>query len=166
MSRDSAWKHLELVTGWVRFADSKAATVLAGSGVLAGLLIQQLRSDAGRHATSPSAIFLILALLLLAGAVTMAFFALLPSVSHPTPSVLIFFGDVAREYPNREKEFSQEFVALMNDEDRQVNQVARQVWSLSLIASRKFRYTTVSTVLAASGLSAAGIGAFLSVVWA
>jgi hypothetical protein len=89
---DTAWKTLERVNEWIRFADAKAIAILAGSGVLGGLVVRALPewAEAKQHPWHSSLLWI--SLIFLAFAVLFSLAVLTPkrdvTIQHPVSAAV------------------------------------------------------------------------------
>ena len=161
MHSDDAWAALDQVGQWTRFADAKAAVILASSGVLGGLLLGRPAS-AGHDAAAIRGIMLGVGLVAVALSAVFSLRALQPRlrIRRVTPTSLLFFDHVARRYAGDAAEYVAAFTQASAD-DALSQDVIGQVWANSIVARRKFRQVTVATWLLGLALVAGGVTVFL-----
>ncbi|MFF5073960.1 Pycsar system effector family protein [Micromonospora olivasterospora] len=120
----------------IRFADVKAAAVLAAAGVLAG----QLPSAHGSWAKgvlSVAGICIVLSALL-------ALYTLAPRRQAAPAWSLHYYDHVARRYGKDREAFVDAWVAAAADEDAFERAIAGQIWAANMVAYRKFTRITWS----------------------
>ncbi|WP_430495935.1 Pycsar system effector family protein [Micromonospora trifolii] len=127
--RDMKHASLQQANEMIRFADVKAAAVLAAAGVLAG----RLPSAHGPWATG---------VLLVAGACValsalLALYALAPRRQVTTGS-LHYYEHVARRYGNDQEAFIDAWLEAAADINAFERAVLAQIWAVNMVASRKF----------------------------
>ena len=161
MNSNDAWAALDQIAQWGRFADAKAAVILASSGVLGGLLLSR-PATAGHEASTVRAIVLGAGLVAVALGALFSLRALQPRlrVQRVTPTSLVYFDHVARRYAGSASDYVADFTAASAD-GALGQDVIGQVWANSMIARRKFRQVTIATWLLGLGLVACGVAVFL-----
>lgn len=135
---EDAWRLLNSVNEWVRFADAKAGGALAGAGVLAGALATAGLSDKFDHAPTAAVALGATSGGLAVVAAALALWALLPTLRVGEPVSLIYFEHVARKYKDDIAGHAAAVRALITDEEQYFQQVAAQVWANSKVARAKF----------------------------
>jgi hypothetical protein len=132
------WKTLQLVNEWIRFSDAKAAAVLAGSGLLGGLVVHSVPSyqQFGDHLVRSA--LLILALVCVVTSFLLALMALTPILRAEERPSLVYFRHIAEDYSTDRETFVARFIALAGEEEEFQRQLAEQIWANSIIAKRKF----------------------------
>jgi Family of unknown function (DUF5706) len=158
---DDAWAALDQLAQWIRFADAKAAVILASSGVLGGLLLARPAS-AGHDAAAIRGIVLGVGLVAVALSALFSLRALQPRlrIRRVSPTSLLYFDHVARRYAGNAAEYVGAFTGASAD-GALGQDVIGQVWANSVVARRKFRQVTVATWLLGLGLVTAGVAVFL-----
>jgi hypothetical protein len=163
MATDDPWKALEIIGDWVRFADAKAGAVLASSGILAGLTIQRLPAALASRSAALQVACLAATVLALSGSAFAALMVLIPRTRTTSPTSLLHFADIARKYRGRRSHFADDFHRMLVDESALTSQIADQVWAMSLVATRKFRYMSMAIRLLGTGLITAALASLLAV---
>ena len=152
---DQAWGVLEQVAKWIVHAEGKASLTLASGGVIGGVLFSVVNGRQLDVATSCSAWFC--AALILASGLCAAV-SLWPRVGRfREPVSLLYFGEIARRYPDSPAPYAEALTALLREPDRLAKQIANQIWANSLIAARKFRWANVGLGVLISALLALGL---------
>lgn len=159
---EDAWRLLNSVNEWVRYADAKAAGSLAGAGVLGGALAQAGLSDkfdaasgwvVGLAAASGvAAVF----------AAAVAIWSFIPTLRVGEPLSLIYFEHVARRYKDDTEGHAAAVRALLADEDEYFKQVTAQVWANSKVARGKFLASGIALFVLGIGVLLAAAAATLS----
>ncbi|WP_088998256.1 Pycsar system effector family protein [Micromonospora echinofusca] len=156
MTADNGWKALGQVNEWIRFADAKAAAVLAASGVLGGLLVKRIPRLADFKDEPVYAGLLVVAILCLGGAALIASRILAPRLRTGEARSLIYFDHVARRYGGDRRGYVDTFTALTADEERFERHLAEQVWANSKVARAKFRRVAVAIYLLGAAMLSSG----------
>jgi Family of unknown function (DUF5706) len=157
---DSAWKTLERVNEWIRFADSKAVALLTGNGVLGGFVIRAMPrwSQVGTHPWRYW--FLATSLGFVMAAILSNLRVLTPKLKAGEPRSLLYFDHVGKRYRDPTN-FNHAFRELLNDEPRLIDQIADQVWANSRVARKKFVAAGWATRFTALALALAGLGGIM-----
>jgi hypothetical protein len=133
--REAGHASLQQANEMVRFADVKAAAVLAATGVLLG----QLPSAHGFWAKG---------VLLVAGGcvVLSALLALYTLAPRPVTAVwsLHYYGNVAQRYGDDREAFVDAWLEAEADERAIERAIAGQIWAANMVAYRKFARVTWS----------------------
>jgi hypothetical protein len=135
---EDAWRLLNSVNEWVRYADAKASGALAGSGVLAGALATAGLSDKFKHASELAVVFGVASGFCAVVAAAIALWSLLPTLRAGEPASLIYFEHVARRFKDDTAGHAAAVRELINDDALYFEQVAAQVWANSKVARSKF----------------------------
>lgn len=136
----TVWSVFVNVNEWVKHAETKLGVVLAFLGVLAAGLIT-LVIEVGRPSIPMLWIEALTGafLLLAAGAATLG---LLPQFAHErdeSKANPLYYGDVHRHLGGQE-DYADHLRATLRDEDRVVNELARQIVANSAVAVRKYTW--------------------------
>jgi hypothetical protein len=144
----------------IRFADLKAAAVLAAAGVLASQLCAAWSFwDQGGSAWTRGLV--IIAVSAVAVSTLLALSTLVPRQQESAPSSLHHYHQVARRFRVDREGFVDAWLASAADHENTERAIAAQIWAANLIANRKFTQMAWSirmlvvgvTVLALSVLS-------------
>ncbi len=132
-----AWNAVGLVNEWVRHAEAKAATTLAASGVLSGVLYNLVKDQVGigwtlKIAAPASASLIIVA----AVCATVALWPRLRSKDTPTSS--LYFDHIARRHPHSSKAYIDELKALVANPSQLLEELGQQVWANARVARKKY----------------------------
>lgn len=160
---EDAWRILDTVRDWTKHAEAKAATTLAASGVLAGVLYSLVT---GAHTGSPwfAAAALLAAVCAVAAGLT-AGLVLWPRqrISDPTlPTSLLYYDHIGRAYAGSHAAYRARLHALLRDEEALETAVAEQIWAGALVARRKYYWVGRSIGLLLVALTALAVAAVLS----
>ncbi|MFF5217831.1 Pycsar system effector family protein [Micromonospora sp. NPDC000442] len=118
----------------IRFADVKAAAILAAAGVLAG----QLPSGHGYWAR---AVLLVAGICIVLSAL-LALYTLAPRRQMTTAWSLHYYDHVARRYGDDREAFIDAWVEAAADEASFERAVVGQIWAANMVAYRKFTRIT------------------------
>lgn len=132
--REAERVSLQQANEMIRFADVKAAAVLAAAGVLAG----QLRSAHGSWARG---VLLVASVCIVLGAL-LALYTLAPRRQATTAWSLHYYDHVARRYGDDREAFIDAWVEATSDEDAFERAVVGQIWAANMVAYRKFTRIT------------------------
>lgn len=159
---EDAWRLLNSVNEWVRYADAKAGGALAGAGVLAGALASAGLSDKFNDAPAGAVAFGAAAGLCALIAAAVALWSLLPTLRAGEPASLIYFEHVARKFKDDTKGHAAAVKALVTDEEKYFEQVAAQVWANSKVARSKFLASAWALTTLGLGVLLGGVAAIIT----
>ncbi|MEU4643389.1 Pycsar system effector family protein [Micromonospora sp. NPDC023814] len=134
--REAERASLQQANEMIRFADVKAAAVLAAAGVLAG----QLPSAHGSWAKG----VLFVAGICIVLSALLALDTLAPRRQVEPARSLHYYDHVARRYGDDREAFVDAWVEAAADEDAVERAVAGQIWAANMVAYRKFTRITWS----------------------
>lgn len=162
---EEVWHAFAQVNDWIRFADAKAAALLATGGVLGGLLVNATPSSlpASRLGVATIVLF-VLAATADAFSVLMSLLALQPRLGARTAATsLIYFDHIARRFGDDRDGFVEAFADISTGAatDALSRDISRQIWANSLVARRKFRHVTSATWLLGAAMLVSGVAALL-----
>jgi hypothetical protein len=136
---------LQQANEMIRFADVKAAAVLAAAGVLAGQLPSEDRSWAKG--------VLLVAGVCIALSALLALYTLAPRRAAAAWS-LHYFDHVARRYGDDREAFIDAWTEQAADEDAFKREIIGQIWAANMVAYRKFTQITWSIRILVVGVVA------------
>ena len=166
-SPDQAWKALSLVVDWIKHAETKAAALLAATGVAGGVLYNLVKNQ-----SDPSRALNIIAgvagtLLFLAG--MFAALALKPRLrAKEEPTSSLYYHHIARKHTRAAGSavYSQLVLELTSDGEKLVNEVATQIWANAHVASEKYRWINLSMAMFLSALPfLSGVAVVITMGW-
>ena len=136
-----AWKAVGLVNEWVRHAETKAAGVLATSGVVGGVLFNLVKDQTkfGWVVTIAGPACGALAF----AAALLAVCALWPRLrSKETPTNVLYFDHIARRFPKKgdDSRYVKELTEVLANPSVLMAQLGQQVWANARVARRKFKF--------------------------
>ncbi|WP_433831187.1 Pycsar system effector family protein [Actinoplanes sp. CA-015351] len=137
----------------IRFADVKAAAVLAAAGVLASQLWTARNLwDRSGHAWTHGLI--IAAVCAIALSALLALYTLVPRQQESASESLHHYRQVARHFGDDREGFVDAWLDSAADHEATERAVAAQIWAANLIANRKFAQMKWSIRLLVIGISA------------
>lgn len=148
-------------TDWIRVADTKAAAILAGGGVLGGVLVRAFPVVAQWWSQPWHCGFLLASLALVTTSGLLALTVFAPRLRSGGRRSLIYFDHIAAKY-SRMADFKTAYLAMLDREGQLREALAEQLWATSRIAREKFRRVTVSVWLLAGALITAIAGGLLT----
>jgi hypothetical protein len=152
---DQAWGVLEQVAKWIVHAEGKASLIIASAGVIGGVLFSVVN---GRQLDLATACFAWLSAALILASGLCAAVSLWPRVGRSRePVSLLYFGEIARGYPDSPAPYAEALTALLRQPDRLAEQIATQIWANSLVAARKFRWANIGLGVLIGALLALGL---------
>jgi hypothetical protein len=132
---ENLWKTYEAINGLIRFADTKATAILAINGVLAGFYFSNISSiQTILEQSSIAFIPLVAAMGFVLISAGFAAYCMIPRLGTKN-DCLIFFCDIIRTYKNAT---DYEKAIKEATSDRIETDLARQIWTNSDIASKKY----------------------------
>ncbi|MFY1593135.1 Pycsar system effector family protein [Micromonospora sp. WMMD737] len=144
--REAERAYLQQANEMIRFADVKAAAVLAAAGVLAG----QLPSAHGSWAKG----VLLAASICIVLSALLALYTLAPRRQVASAWSLHFYDHVARRYGDDREAFVSAWVEAAADEDAFDRAIVGQIWAANMVAYRKFTWITWSIRTLVAGVVA------------
>jgi hypothetical protein len=157
---EGAWKALQQVNEWIRFADAKAGAILAGSAALGGVVLHAL-PQWSKHGEHPWQFWLLIAsLVAVTLAILFALRVLAPALRAGEPRSLVYFDHIARKHPSVSN-YVTALRRLLDNEDDLVDQLGHQIWANSRVARHKFVAVGRAVRFLGLALILAGIGALL-----
>ncbi|WP_025619510.1 Pycsar system effector family protein [Salinispora cortesiana] len=150
---EAGWNALQQLHETIRFADVKAAAVLAAAGLLGGSLCSGQDSLTGLGpAWSP--MLPVLSAVAAATSALLALHTLMPRREAAASEPLQHFAYVAKRYGRNSQGFVDAWLATTVDEHATARMLAGHVWAAHMVASRKFAYVTWSIRLLVLGVLA------------
>ncbi|MFC7343057.1 Pycsar system effector family protein [Saccharopolyspora griseoalba] len=140
-SSDEAWKALQQTHDLIKVADTKAAAIVTGNGVLGGVLIKALPAHGTWSAAWPHVTLMLSSIAAVSASILFALRVFVPRLRNAQPESLLYFGTIARRYPEPTK-FIAAYRRLLDDGSKLEEALAEQVWTTSHIARQKFRNVT------------------------
>lgn len=140
-SSEEAWKALQQTHDLIKVADTKAAAIVTGNGVLGGVLIKALPAQSTWPAAWPHVVLMLSSIAALSVSIVFALRVFVPRLRNAQPPSLLYFGTIARTYPEA-AEFISAYRLLLSDGSKLEEALAEQVWTTSHIARRKFQNVT------------------------
>ena len=140
-SSEEAWKALQQTHDLIKVADTKAAAIVTGSGVLGGVLVKALPAQGTWSAAWPHVVLMLSSIALLSVSILFALRVFVPRLRNDRPQSLLYFGTIARRYPEP-TEFIPAYREMLSDGPELEAAIAEQVWTTSHIARHKFRNVT------------------------
>jgi hypothetical protein len=144
---EAAWRILEHVNEWIRFADTKSGASLAGAGLVGAVLAQAAVSE-GSSGGSTTAVFLAaLAGALAAVSAVVSAFSLMPRLSVGEPVSLIYFDHVARRFSGDAAGHAKKVDEMLDDPSAVLDELSHQIWANSRVARAKYLSGGIALVL-------------------
>lgn len=160
---ENAWRILDTIRDWTKHAETKAATTLAASGVIGGVLYS-LVTGGDDHSPWFAAAAAVSTVCTVAAGLT-AGLVLWPRhrLSGDTaPASLLFYDHIGREYATSHADYRDRLNQLLRDEEALVAAVTDQIWANALVARRKYSWVGRSIGLLLLALTAVAVAAVLS----
>jgi hypothetical protein len=153
---EEAWRGLQQVNEWIRFADAKAGAVLAGSGVLGAFLVHAIPRLSDFRDQPVRALLLSVAICSLGLSALITLRVLAPRLRTGEARSLVYFDHVARRYGKDRQAFVTRYLHVGEDDVALCTQLVEQMWANSLVARRKFRRVALATYALGTAMFAAG----------
>jgi hypothetical protein len=155
---EQAWKALSLVNEWIRHAETKTAAVLAAAGVTGGVLYNLVKNQ--QHPSCVISVLAVLCGVLVFAAGFCATATLIPrrnvSGGPENFSNLLFYSHVALAYRNDEPSYAEVLAALTSNPRDLTRHLANQVHANSVVADRKFVWTSRGVIALVAALMTLG----------
>ena len=155
------WQTLQQVSEWVRFADTKAAAILALDGIIATILVTKFTNESFSQLNLIIPIALAVTALSLIVSAFACMSCILPRLNIGGADNLIYFTGIARFESG--PRFLEAVQAASNGGAYEI-ELATEIWSRSLSASRKYYFIKLAILAMASALSGAALIGLLLVV--
>jgi hypothetical protein len=137
----NAWKALELVVGWVKYADAKAAILLAATGVLGGLLFNMAKSMDPSKATSLAIGAVVLAATAIVVGGVLSIVALKPRNANQSGENPLFYLHVSnRAALDGVDATASRLTSKLIEQSSILEAISLQIISNSTVARRKFMW--------------------------
>lgn len=153
-TNEDSWKALQQTHDLIKVADTKAAAIVTGNGVLGGVLLKALPPHGGWSAAWPHVALLLGGMTAISASIIFALRVFMPRLRNDRPQGLLYFGNIARRYTDP-ADFVPAYTKLLSDGAKLQGALAEQVWTTSHIAQRKFRNVTPAIWLLGIALIAA-----------
>jgi hypothetical protein len=149
---DDLWNIFSNINDWVRFADTKAAAVIAGQGAIFALAIPRLLANR-TTITHHFWLMVLLGVSLILAALTLlyALKCIIPRLKVGEAKSLIFFGHIAQAFDDA-KTYRQFVDRQLLEPDGLRDHLAHQIWSNSIVAWAKYKDSTWALRFFAIGL--------------
>lgn len=158
------WQTYQVVNEWIRFADTKAAVVIAINGILMGFVVTNLPSLKvvllGYKWLLIISIFAALSNLL---STYFSIKCLNPTLNVGEPNSLIYYAHIALQFDSY-NEYYQETKEVFADEVESTKQIASQVWANSKVAWKKYKAITWSTRFLVLSIILGVVGFIVSII--
>ncbi|WP_405766602.1 DUF5706 domain-containing protein [Streptomyces sp. NBC_00080] len=158
---DQAWKALSLVVDWIKHAETKAASTIAASGVVATILYNLIKDEKKLGCLDSACV--ITCAFFAAVAATCAGIALRPRLrSQEEPTSSLYYHHIARKHVRQlgSAPYVEQLKALTADSELLVAEIAAQIWANAHVARDKYRwgnYGLMSLLLALPALAATAV---------
>jgi Family of unknown function (DUF5706) len=155
--QDNLWKVHDTVNDWIKYADTKAAAILAANGIMAGVASSNLVSVRGFVEKHPIALVALIPGAIAGGlSVFFCLRCLKPVLSFGQPTSLIFFAHIAQTHDTHHR-YAATIRQRFADEQAMIEEVSHQVLANSNVACKKFVAVGWATWCFIATLMASGI---------
>ncbi|WP_265444455.1 Pycsar system effector family protein [Flexivirga meconopsidis] len=158
---DNLWRVLEHTNDWLRFADTKAAGSLAGSGVFGGLAANAL-FDHSTQLSCTARFFVVAGLVALLAATALALYVVVPRLKVGEPTSLIYYEHVARKYKKDPDAHHADLMRMLGDPDETGKQLANQIWANATVARQKYLFSSWSLLALAIAVLLLAVGTVIA----
>lgn len=132
------WNIYSSVKDWIIFSDAKAGAILAlygvGGGIIAPIVIDHFMDINSNYAVL---VVFLTSVLFSIYAIIFSIACIKPISDRSNPKSLIYFLHIAEKYPDSES-YSLALTEALQSEGTMIDQVARQIHSLSCVAAKKY----------------------------
>jgi hypothetical protein len=162
---ESYWYILKYNQEMIRFSEVKAGFIISIFGILFGLLfnsidqVKLLVTDS-IFAMSLAGIFVLFALM----SFYYSFLCFIPRFENKNPTSVVYFGDIVNDFPTY-PDYHNYVENIMNDEKEMSIQLAEQIHTNAVIATKKFRAVSKSIRLLLYAVLTLMLTVILSVVF-
>jgi drug/metabolite transporter (DMT)-like permease len=156
-AHDDLWRTLQIVSEWIRVADTKAGAALAVDGAVLALTATRLQGDPSPQL--PAILALSMAIALAAASVLSAIWTVVPRARRLRTNSITHYGTIAAFTSPA----SYHTVALetLTDPESLTKNLTQHIWTFSRAAARKYVLVTWAINLLAGGMLAGTIGLLL-----
>ncbi|MFS4417102.1 Pycsar system effector family protein [Maribacter sp. 2307ULW6-5] len=149
---DHYWGSINYVLGLIRASEVKAGLILSFFGILLNFILPQIESLL-LIGSGHLLLYVLLGIWFIC-IVTSIYFSVrcfMPRIEGKYDKNIFFFGDVISKFGNI-KEFSKTFYNISLKEEELFDQLGQQIFIISKIAAKKFKYVNLSLRFLALGL--------------
>jgi hypothetical protein len=150
---ETSWTALQQLNETTRFADVKAAAVLAADGLLGSQLWAGRTGSNGPHPVQVT-LLMVVAGVAAAASALLALHTLTPRRQAAEPEPLHHFSHVTKRYGRNSQGFIEAWLRTTADEDLTARMLAGHIWAAHLVAHRKFVHVTWSIRILVLGVLA------------
>jgi hypothetical protein len=150
--REDLWRTLQVVSEWIKVADTKAGACVAIDGALLALLAGQLRT--GSDPQIVEIVMLAIAVILAAASGLVGVWAVLPRARRYGVHSIAHYGTIATF--DSAASYQDAAVDIFSDPDDFAKSLAAHIWALSRVAMRKYILVTWTIALLVAAAAAAG----------
>jgi hypothetical protein len=156
-AHEHLWRTLQIVSDWIKVADTKAGAALAVDGAVLAVTAARLR---GSPAPSiPSILVSSVAVALAAASVLLAIWTVLPRAQRLRTESISYYGTIAAF--NSAAEFRTAALTTLSDPDQLSKNIAQHIWAFSRAAARKYRLVRWAIMLLAGSMLVGTLGLLL-----
>lgn len=135
---ENYWKIYLMINDWIKFADVKAGILLTIYGLISTIVYTNANSVYLNLQVSSFRIIICVGICLSSiVSITYTFLCINPRLNKPNIKSIIFFGDIANKFDSFENYYD-ESVRIVKDDPKLIKQITEQIYTNSLIASKKF----------------------------
>jgi hypothetical protein len=156
-AHDDLWRTLQIVSEWIRTADTKAGATLAIDGAVLAVAASRLRGSPAPGV--PAVVALSVAVALAAVSVLLAIWTVVPRARRLGTDAMSHYGTIAAF--RSAAEYRTAALAVLAEPDELAKNLTQHIWAFSRAAARKYRYVTWAIRLLAGAMLVGAIGLLL-----
>lgn len=156
-AHDDLWRTLQIVSEWIRTADTKAGATLAIDGAVLAVAASRLRGSPVPGVLAVVALSVAIAL----GSVSvlLAIWTVVPRARWLGTDSISHYGTIAAF--RSAADYRSAAVTILAEPDRLAENLSRHIWALSRAAARKYRFVTGAIQLLAGAMLVGALGLLL-----
>ncbi|WP_103348521.1 Pycsar system effector family protein [Amycolatopsis sp. CA-128772] len=156
-AHDDLWRTLQIVSEWIRTADTKAGATLAIDGAILAVVTSRFRDSPGPGVLA--VIALTAAIALGSASVLLAIWTVVPRARWLKTESISHYGTIAAF--RSAADYRNAAATILADTDRLAENLSRHIWAFSRAAVRKYRFVTAAIQLLAGAMLLGALGLLL-----
>lgn len=156
-AHDDLWRTLQIVSEWIRAADTKAGATLAVDGAVLAVAASRLRGTPPPGV--PAVVALSVAVALAAASVLLAIWTVIPRARQLGTDAISHYGTIAAFRSAAEYRIAA--LTTLAEPDDLAAHLTRHIWAFSRTAARKYRFVTWAIRLLAGAMLVGATGLLL-----
>lgn len=156
-AHEDLWRTLQIVSDWIKVADTKAGATLAVDGAVLAVTAARLRGSPAPGV--PAILVSSVAIAFAAASVLLAIWTVLPRARRLGTDSISHYGTIAAF--NSPADYLAAALTTLNDLDQLSKNITQHIWALSRAADRKYHLVRWAIVLLAGAMLVGTLGLLL-----